>query len=169
LEFKRKTEQAELEAKGQYTQALQSREQQFRDATAERDKRIAELEARTRELEILSPAKSALAEIVHDPDVVLQTKLKVDQIEREADGSVVVVNGYERTPVKEWARRLPEWMQKAPRPQGSGAPTSRSAASQLPPGTKNPFTKEGFNLTEQHRLFNTDPEFAKRLQDAARR
>jgi predicted RNase H-like nuclease (RuvC/YqgF family) len=110
LEFKRQAEQSKLEAEGKYTEARQALEQQFREAASEKDQRIAELEAKVRELELISPAVSALADIVHDPDLVLKTKLQTDKIERETDGTVVVVDGYERTPVTEWATQsLPAW------------------------------------------------------------
>jgi hypothetical protein len=107
LEFKRNYEQQQLESQGKYSEARQALEQQFREATAEKDQRISQLEARVRELELVTPAVTALAEIVHDPDMVLKTKLKPEAIEREADGSVVVVDGYKRVPVAEWAKTLP--------------------------------------------------------------
>ena len=169
LEFKRRAEQAELESQGKYTEARQALEQQYREATAQKEQRITELEARVRELELVAPAVTALAEIVHDPDMVLKTKLSADQIERDADGSVVVVNGYQRTPVAEWAKAtLPAWMQKAPRPQGSGAPLGR-ATGDIPAGIKNPFASDSFNLTEQARLFRTDRDLYDRLKTAAMR
>ena len=169
LEFKRNYEQQQLESQGKYQEARQALEQQFREATAEKDQRITELEARVRELELLTPAVSALADIVHDPDLVLKTKLNADQIEREADGTVVVVNGYQRTPVTEWARAtLPAWMQKQPKPQGSGAPVG-SSTSTLPAGMKNPFSRESFNLTEQARLYRTDRDLYDRMKAAANR
>jgi hypothetical protein len=98
IQFKRQAEQQELESQGKYSEARQALEQQFREATAEKDKRIADLEQRVRELELLTPAVSALADIVHDPDLIMKTKLSPDQIEREPDGTVVVVDGYQRTP-----------------------------------------------------------------------
>ena len=169
LEFKRRAERAELESKGKYTEAREALEQQYREATAQKDQRITELEARVRELELIAPAATALAEIVHDPDMVLKTKLTADQIERDADGTVVVVNGYQRTPVAEWAKtNLPAWMQKQPKPQGSGAPSGR-ATSDIPPGTKNPFAPESFNLTEQSRLYRVDRGLYDRLKAAASR
>jgi len=169
LEFKRRAEQAELESQGKYTEARQALEQQFREATAQKDQRITELEARIRELELLTPAVSALADIVHDPDLVLKTKLDSNQIERDPDGTVVVVNGYQRTPVTEWAKAtLPAWMQKQPKPQGSGAPIGANAVSDIPPGIKNPFAKETFNLTEQSRLYRTDRDLYDRLKAAAK-
>jgi hypothetical protein len=169
LEFKRRAEQAELESQGKYTEARQALEQQFREATAQKDQRIAELESRVRELELLTPAVSALADIVHDPDLVLKTKLNADQIEREADGTVVVVDGYQRTPVSEWAKQsLPAWMQKQPKPQGSGAPTGGSNGT-IPTGMSNPFNRDSFNLTEQSRLFRTDRDLYERMKAAANR
>jgi hypothetical protein len=168
LEFKRRAEQAELESQGKYQEARQALEQQFREATAQKDQRIAELEIRVRELELVTPAVTALAEIVHDPDLVLKTKLSAEQIERDTDGTVVVVDGYQRTPVIEWAKTLPAWMQKQPRPQGSGAPTSGASAS-VPAGMKNPFSPDSFNLTEQSRLFKTDRDLYDRLKAAASR
>ena len=169
LDFKRQVEQSKLESEGKYTEARQALEQQFREVTAEKDKRIAELEAKVKELELISPAVSALADIVHDPDLVLKTKLNRDQIQREADGTVVVVDGYQRTPVGDWAKQsLPAWMQKQPKPQGSGAPAGRSSG-EIPPGTKNPFAPESFNLTEQSRLYKTDRDLYERLKAAAAR
>jgi hypothetical protein len=168
LEFKRRAEQAELESQGKYAEARQALEQQFREATAQKDERIAELEAKVRELELVSPAVTALAEIVHDPDLILKTKLSSSQIERDPDGTVVVVDGYQRTPVAEWAKTLPAWMQKQPKPQGGGAPSGRGS-SEIPLGIKNPFSQESFNLTEQSRLFRTDRDMYERLKAAAAR
>lgn len=168
LEFKRRAEQAELESQGKYIEAREALEQQFREATAQKDQRIAELEVRVRELELVAPAVTALADIVHDPDLVLKTKLTADQIERDSDGTVVVVNGYQRTPVTEWAKtNLPAWMQKQPKPQGGGAPAGGSTTATI--GIKNPFAPESFNLTEQSRLYRTDRDLYERLKAAAGR
>ena len=168
LDFKQKAVQADLEQQGKYGEARQALEQQFREAAAEKDKRIAELETRVRELELITPAISALADVVHDPDLILKTKLTSEQIEREPDGTVVVVDGYQRTPVGEWAKTLPAWMQKQPKPQGSGAPSGRATSDSVA-GVKNPFSKETFNLTEQSRLFKTDRDMYERLKNAANR
>ena len=168
IDFRNKAEQKEFESQGKYTEARQALEQQFREATAEKDKRIAELEARVRELELITPAVSALADVVHDPDLILKTKLSSDQIERDADGTVVVVDGYQRTPVGEWAKSLPSWMQKQPKPQGSGAPSGRSSGD-IPTGINNPFLPDNFNLTEQSRLYRTDRDLYDRLKAAAKR
>jgi hypothetical protein len=168
IQFKRQAEQQQLESQGKYTEARQALEQQFREATAEKDQRIAELESRVRELELLTPAVSALADIVHDPDLVMKTKLSPDQIAREPDGTVVVVDGYQRTPVQEWAKTLPSWMQKQPKPQGSGAPIGRSSG-EIPAGIANPFMPESYNLTEQSRLFRTDRDLYEKLKAQATR
>ena len=169
-EFKRQAEQNKLESEGKYTEARQALEQQYREATAEKDKRIAELEARVRELELIAPANTALADVVHDPSIVFKAGLlNSNQIEREADGTVVVVNGYERKPISDWAKTLPDYLQKAPRPQGSGAPSGRSATGDIPAGTKNPFAPETFDLTEQMRLFRTNCDVDDRLNAAANR
>ena len=169
-EFKRQSEQNKLESEGKYTEARQALEQQYREATAEKDKRIAELEARVRELELIAPANTALADVVHDPSIVFKAGLlNSNQIEREADGTVVVVNGYERKPIGDWAKTLPSYMQKAPKPQGSGAPSGRSASGDIPAGTKNPFAPESFDLTEQMRLYRTNMDMYERLKAAANR
>ena len=170
LDFKAKAEQADMEKQGRYTEARQALEQQFREATEAKDQRIAELETKVRELELIAPANNALADVVHDPSIVFKAELlKPNQIEREADGTVVVVNGYERKPIGEWAKTLPSYMQKAPKPQGSGAPAGRSMGGDIPAGTKNPFSKDSFNLTEQSRLFRTDRDLYERLKAAANR
>ena len=168
LEFKRRAEQSELESQGKYTEARQALEQQYREATAQKDQRITELEAKCRELELVTPAVTALADIVHDADMVLKTKLKPESIEREPDGTVVVVDGYQRTPVAEWAKTLPSWMQKQPKPQGSGAPSS-GAPQGIPAGATNPFNRDTFNLTEQARLYKTDRDLYERMKAVANR
>jgi len=168
LEFKRRAEQSELESQGKYTEARQALEQQYREATAQKDQRITELEAKCRELELVTPAVTALADIVHDADMVLKTKLKPESIEREPDGTVVVVDGYQRTPVAEWAKTLPSWMQKQPKPQGSGAPSS-GAPQGISPGATNPFNRDTFNLTEQARLYKTDRDLYDRMKAVANR
>lgn len=170
LDFKAKAEQADLEKQGKYSEARQALEQQFREASAEKDKRISELEARVRELEVLSPAATALRDVVHDPDMILNTQVSKEQIARDSDGQVVIVDGYERTPIADWAKqKLPAWMQKAPKPQGSGAPSGRSASGDIPAGTKNPFVKETFDLTEQMRLHRTNRDLYESLKAAANR
>ena len=168
LAFKQQTEQQRLEAEGNYQEARRQLEQQFRDREAQLQQRIDSLEAEVRELRILGPAVAALADAVHDPDEVVKLKLKPDQLDREPDGTVVVVDGYQRVPILDWARSsLPQYRLKAPKPAGSGAPVGR-AGGDIPAGMKNPFHPDTFNLTEQARLFRTDPDLYARLRDAAR-
>ncbi len=168
-EFKRNAEQAELEKQGKYTEARSKLEEQYRERSAEKDKKITELETKVRELELISPALQTLAEIVHDPSLVLNNFLPKDKIEVD-NGVPVVVDGYERTPVNEWAKsKLPEYILKQPKPQGGGAPAGRSSGGEVPAGTKNPFASESFNITEQMRLYRTDKDLYDRLKNAVKR
>ena len=156
IAFKQQKEQEELEAKGRYEEAIAKQAQQYREAEEAKNKKIQELEARQRQLEVEAPAVTALADVVHDPQYVL-SRISKEQLSREADGTVVVVDGYNRTPVKEWAMsQMPQWVQKNPRPQGGGATTTKVQTEFVTAGEKNPFAKESFNLTEQARLYKTD-------------
>ena len=155
IAFKQKKEQEELEAKGRYEEATEKLAAQYRQAEESKNQRIQELEKRQRELEVEAPAVTALADVVHDPQYVL-ARLNKDQLSREPDGTVVVVDGYNRTSVKEWAQQnMPQWVQKNPRPQGGGATTTKVTADVVT-GESNPFARESFNLTEQARLYRTD-------------
>ncbi len=155
IAFKQKKEQEELEAKGRYEEATEKLAAQYRQAEEAKNQRIQELEKRQRELEVEAPAVTALADVVHDPQYVL-SRLNKDQLSRDPDGTVVVVDGYNRTSVKEWAQQnMPQWVQKNPRPQGGGATTTKVTADVVT-GEVNPFARESFNLTEQARLYRTD-------------
>ena len=155
IAFKQKKEQEELEAKGKYEEATEKLASQYRQAEEQQKQRIQELERRQRELEVEAPAVTALADVVHDPQYVL-SRISKDQLAREADGTVVVVDGYNRTPVKEWAMsQMPQWVQKNPRPQGGGATTTK-VQTEFVSNDKNPFAPDSFNLTEQARLYRTD-------------
>ena len=157
IAFKQKKEQEELEAKGRYEEATEKLATQYRQAEEQQKQKIEQLLAEKRQLEVEAPAVTALADVVHDPQYVL-TRISKDQLTREADGTVVVVDGYNRTPVKEWAMsNMPQWVQKVPRPQGGGATTTKVQTEFIAAtGEKNPFAKESFNLTEQARLYKTD-------------
>ena len=169
IDFKNNAEQAELEKQGKYTEARSKLEEQYRERSAEKDKKITELETKVRELELISPALQTLAEIVHDPSLVLNNFLPKDKIEVD-NGVPVVVDGYERTPVNEWAKgKLPDYILKHPKPQGGGAPAGRSSGGEIPAGTKNPFAQETFNITEQMRLYRTDKDLYDRLKNAVKR
>jgi len=156
IAYKQKKEQEELEAKGRYDEAIAKQAQQYRDAEEAKNKKIQELEAKQRQLEVEAPAVTALADVVHDPQYVL-SRISKDQLSREPNGTVVVVDGYNRTPVKDWAMsNMPQWVQKNPRPQGGGATTTKVQTETIMAGDKNPFAPDSFNLTEQSRLFKTD-------------
>ena len=156
IAYKQKKEQEELEAKGRYDEAIAKQAQQYRDAEEAKNKKIQELEAKQRQLEVEAPAVTALADVVHDPQYVL-SRISKDQLSREPNGTVVVVDGYNRTPVKDWAMsNMPQWVQKNPRPQGGGATTTKVQTETVIAGAKNPFAPDSFNLTEQSRLFRTD-------------
>ena len=166
IAFKQQKEQEDLEAKGRYDEAIAKQAQQYRDAEEAKNKKIQELEAKQRQLEVEAPAVTALADVVHDPQYVL-SRISRDQLSREADGTVVVVDGYNRTPVKEWAMsKMPQWVQKNPRPQGGGATTTKVQGDPVVAGEKNPFAKESFNLTEQARLYRTDVNKYNMLKNA---
>ena len=155
IAFKQKKEQEELEAKGKYEEATEKLATQYRQAEEQQKQRIQELERRQRELEVEAPAVTALADVVHDPQYAL-SRISKEQLAREADGTVVVVDCYNRTNVKEGARaNMPQWAQKNPRPQGGGATTTK-VQTEFVSNDKNPFAKESFNLTEQARLYRTD-------------
>jgi len=155
IAFKQKKEQEELEAKGRYEEATEKLANQFRQAEEQQKQKIEQLLAEKRQLEVEAPAVTALADVVHDPQYVL-SRISKDQLARETDGTVVVVDGYNRTPVKEWAMsQMPQWVQKNPRPQGGGATTTK-VQTEFVATDKNPFAKESFNLTEQARLYRTD-------------
>ena len=155
IAFKQKKEQEELEAKGRYEEATEKLASQYREAEQQQKQRIQELEARQRQLEVEAPAVTALADVVHDPQYVL-SRISKEQLARESDGTVVVVDGYNRTPVKEWAMsQMPQWVQKNPRPQGGGATTTK-VQTEFVSNDKNPFAPDSFNLTEQARLYRTD-------------
>ena len=155
IAFKQKKEQEELEAKGRYEEATEKLASQFREAEEQQKQKIEQLLAEKRQLEVEAPAVTALADVVHDPQYVL-SRISKEQLARESDGTVVVVDGYNRTPVKEWAMsQMPQWVQKNPRPQGGGATTTK-VQTEFVATDKNPFAKESFNLTEQARLYRTD-------------
>ena len=172
IDFKNNAEQAELESKGKYTEARSKLEEQYRERTSEKDKRISELESKVRELELISPAVSALAEVVHDPNLVLNNYIPKDKIEVD-NGTPVVVDGYERIPIVDWTKKhLQEkanYLLKQSVPQGGGAPAGRSSGGDVPPGIKNPFSPDSYNVTEQMRLYRTDKDLYDKLLKQSKR
>ena len=166
--FRAEQERQQLESRGQYDQARQQLQQQYDTDTAALRQQVEQLQGRIRELELVMPASSTLASVVHDPEDVWKTgRLRPDQIEATPDGPVVV-DGLTRTPIADWARsNLPAHYLKAPRPQGTGAPAGSGQPVAVPAGMKNPFSREHFNLTEQANLYRTNPALYAQLKAAA--
>ena len=168
--FQRQVEIERKEQKGAYDDAKKALQDQYKQDIAAKDQRIKELEAKVRDLELVAPAASVLATVVHDPDDVFKTgRLKPDQIEADADGPVVV-DGLKRTPLAEWAKAsLPAHYLKAPKPQGSGAPAGGSNAGQaVASNQKNPFLAPHFSLAEQGRLLRSNPALYAQFKAAAK-
>ena len=170
LEFKRKKEQEELESKGKYDEALKQYAQQFQEREEGYKNRIAELESKLTVNQLDNRVVAILAEQgAHNPHDAL--RLVRDQLKLDENGNPVAVDGYNEIPMEQWVNRLKEergYLFKAPMVKGSGAPVgTRSSSSEVPAGTKNPFSREHFNLTEQSRLYKTDRDLYDRLKAAA--
>ena len=160
LDFKQKAEQKELEAKGDYSKALESREGQFRDAVKEKDDKIKKLEAKIRDLELISPALAALSNAVHDTDYALE-KLGKDKFEVAEDGSVVYVDEFSRMTIEEAVQKKlasndrTKWVVKKTVAKGSGAVGGGNVAgSKISEGDLKYFLPETQNIDEQTRIYN---------------
>ena len=140
IDYKNKAEQAELERQGNYKEAIQKSEEQFRERSTAKDKEIEELKSRIRELELVSPAIQALAEVTHNPKLVFDNFLK-GRTELK-DGQPVVIDGYERHNVTEWAKtslsKDHSYLLKNQPAQGTGAPISRTGGTQMNTGEFDP-------------------------------
>ena len=140
IDYKNKAEQQKLEEQGNYKEAIQKSEEQFRERSAAKDKRIEELEAEIKELKLISPAIQALAEVTHNPKLVHDNFLK-GRIELK-DGKPVVVDGYERHNVTEWAKNSLSkdhaYLLKNQPATGSGAPVARTGGTQVNTGEFDP-------------------------------
>ena len=170
LEFKRKVEQQQLESKGKYDEALKTYEQQFRDREGSYQQQIDKLESEVRSLRLDSRVVAKLADQVHDPSDVL--RLHSSNLTLNDNGEPVYKDGYQEVGIDEWMGQLQQqkpWLFKAPKPQGTGAPIAARSTATVPAGMKNPFSREHFNLTEQGRLFKTNPELYAKLKAEAKR
>ena len=140
IDFKNKAEQQKLEEQGNYKEAIQKSEEQFRERSAAKDKEIEELKSRVRELELVSPAIQALAEVTHNPKLVFDNFLK-GRTELK-DGKPVVIDGYERHNVTEWAKtslsKDHAYLLKNQPATGSGAPVARTGGTQVNTGEFDP-------------------------------
>ena len=159
LDFKQKAEQKELEAKGDYSKALESREGQFREAVKEKDDKIKKLEAKIRDLELISPALAALSNAVHDTDYALE-KLGKDKFEVAEDGSVVYVDEFSRMTIEEAVQKKlasndrTRWVVKKPVAKGSGAVGGGNVAGgKISEGDLKHFLPETQNIDEQTRIY----------------
>lgn len=170
LEFKRKVEQQQLESKGKYDEALKTYEQQFRDREGSYQQQIDKLQSEVRSLRLDSRVVAKLADQVHDPADVL--RLHSSSLTLNDNGDPVYKDGYQELPIDEWMGQLQQqkpWLFKAPKPQGTGAPAGSRSTAVVPAGMKNPFSPEHYNLTEQGRLFKTNPELYAKLKAGAKR
>jgi cell division protein FtsB len=170
IRFREETERQKLESKGDYDKARQQLQEQYDRETGELKARVQELEAKIRDLELITPAASVLAQVVHDPDYLFSKGLvKPEQIENGPDGPMFV-DGLKRVPLADYALEVaPAYLRKAPKPQGTGAPAGGggTVAGDLVAGQKNPFTREHFNLSEQQRIFVSNPALYQQLKAAA--
>jgi|9_EtaG_2_1085328.scaffolds.fasta_scaffold03988_2 hypothetical protein len=136
FEFKQRTEQKQLESQGKYDEALTVKQQQFKEALEAKDKLIAGLEEKVRNLELINPAIAALSEVVHDPDLVLNNFIDPRKIKIEDGRPMVDDGGPLPVGIQDWARsKFSEerrYILKEQTPNGSGAPTAR-----VNPGTSN--------------------------------
>jgi hypothetical protein len=168
LTFKRQTEQAKLEAEGNFAELRVKLQNQYDTDTAALRAEIDQLRAKIRDLELISPAASELAKVCHDPEDVFKTgRLRPEQIETTPNGPVVA-DGLNRVPIADWARaNLPRHYLKEPPARGTGAPVGGSVATTLPSGTNNPWVRITYNLTEQDRLVRINPLLALQLKAEA--
>ena len=128
IEFKQKVEQERLEEKGQYSEALNKREEQFKEAIEKKDNEINSLKNELKELKLVTPAVSALSELVHDPDYAM-SKLDKEKIQVQKDGAVVYLSddGFTSKPIQEAVKeKVQTWALKNQPPIGSGAPIGKS-------------------------------------------
>lgn len=155
-EFKRQAEQKKLEDAGKYEESKLAMEEQYREKSASDKQRIAELEARNRELELIAPSIQALTELTHDPELVLNNFVPKDQIQIK-DGRPVVIDGYEQLPVAEYVKSKLEkekpYLLKNKTISGGGAPISKPSISDgYTEEMLKPFLKNSENITEQSRI-----------------
>ena len=155
-EFKRLSEQKKLEDAGKYEESKLAMEEQYRERSASDKQRIAELEARNKELELIAPSIQALTELTHDPELVLNNFVPKDQIQIK-DGRPVVIDGYEQLPVAEYVKNKLEkekpYLLKNRSISGGGAPiTKPSSNGEFSEEMLKPFLKNTENVTEQTRI-----------------
>ena len=162
------------ETKKELEQQIQERDNQLKElqkkakGNEELEKRIQELqeankvtkeqyEAKIREMTINAAIQSKLTDAKY-PDLLL-TKFDRSKLSIAEDGTVLGIDE-QLTALKEQYKDLFKPDLKGREPNNIGG---------TPPGVKNPWSKEHFNLTEQGRILRENPELAAQLQAAAKK
>lgn len=113
-------------------------------------------EAKIKDMTIAAAIRSKLTDAKY-PDLLL-TKFDQSKISIAEDGTVLGIDE-QLTALKEQYRDLFKPDLKGREPNNTGG---------TPPGVKNPWSKEHFNLTEQGRILRENPELAVQLQASAK-
>jgi len=162
------------ETKKELEQQIQERDNQLKElqkkakGNEELEKRIQELqeankatkeqyEAKIKDMTITAAIQSKLTDAKY-PDLLL-TKFDRSKLSIAEDGTVLGIDE-QLTTLKEQYKDLFKPDLKGREPNNIGG---------TPPGTKNPWSKEHFNLTEQGRILRENPELAAQLQAAAKK
>lgn len=161
------------ETKKELEQQIQGRDNQLKElqkkakGNEELEKRIQELqeankatkeqyEAKIRDMTINAAIQSKLTDAKY-PDLLI-SKFDKSKLSIADDGTVLGIDE-QLTTIKEQYKDLFKPDIKGREPNNTGG---------TPPGTKNPWSKEHFNLTEQGRLLRENPELAKKLMASAK-
>jgi TolA-binding protein len=161
------------ETKKELEQQIQERDNQLKDlqgkvkGNEELEKTIKELqeankatkeqyEDKIKDMTITAAIQSKLTDAKY-PDLLL-TKFDRSKLSIAEDGTVLGIDE-QLTTLKEQYKDLFKPDLKGREPNNTGG---------TPPGTKNPWSKEHFNLTEQGRILRENPELAKQLMTAAK-
>ena len=162
------------ETKKELEQQIQERDNQLKElqkkakGNEELEKRIQELqeankatkeqyEAKIKDMTITAAIQSKLTDAKY-PDLLL-TKFDRSKLSIAEDGTVLGIDE-QLTALKEQYKDLFKADIKGREPNNTGG---------AQPGTKNPWSKEHFNLTEQGRILRENPELAAQLQAAAKK
>jgi hypothetical protein len=162
------------ETKKELEQQIQERDNQLKElqkkakGNEELEKRIQELqetnkatkeqyEAKIIDMTINAAIQSKLTDAKY-PDLLL-TKFDRSKLSIAEDGTVLGVD--------EQLAALKEQYKDLFKPDLRGREPNNIGGA--PPGTKNPWSKEHFNLTEQGRILRENPELAAQLQAAAKK
>ncbi|MBG9548341.1 phage scaffolding protein [Cytobacillus firmus] len=166
-DLKKQMDQRDKDLKELKKQAEGSEELQKKldDLQKQYDTEKAAYAQKLKDMQLTSALKLTLAADVHDTDLVA-TLLDKSKIELDENGNI-------KAGLKEQLEALRE--SKAflfvPKQEGSDQKFKGFSPADGKPagagGTKNPFSKEHFNLTEQARLFKENPELYKQLKAQA--